>query len=46
MSTNTPERFREVEPLRDVHGIVAQVCNERYAVEAALAEIFGEDDDE
>ncbi len=24
------EKFREVQPLRDVHGIVAQVCNERY----------------
>ena len=30
MSTNTPERFRVVEPLQDAHGIVAQVCNERY----------------
>ena len=30
MSTNTPERVLEVEALQDAHGIVAQVCNERY----------------
>ena len=30
VTADTPERFRVVEPLQDAHGIVAQVCNERY----------------